>query len=681
MSSLTEVVFVDQSLSDADISDILSELSPGMELVRLNGSSPGLTQIDDYLQGRSDIDAIHIISHGAEGELQIGSTTIDQSTLVDQAAVLSDIGSHLSANADILLYGCDIAAGSVGQAFINTLAQETGAVVAASTNLSGPASLGGDSVLEASTGPIDVPTLDLSGLSQVLTTPVGSGLMRNKYVQFGFSSIGTLGEGRYAAPGIQYDPNGGHNFLSTADYLLPGSPWEEFTVTANGSSSTNNNASYPTPGMTATEDFSGLIAGSGSTAGDTWGTVKYVTYKGNLKITQTYTLASDDAQVISMQVTLENTGGTSITGVQYSRAIDPDVDSNGLPGATSSTNNVRGASSIAATDIVLGTGPVSGRVIGFYTNSTITHNTGVTYWTTNPQDYLSGTNVGNGDNTIGIGFNIGTMVAGEVVSFSYAYVFAASTTALAASVAEVPSAAPSPVLTAYSVPVRTTNEDTQVQIAFSDLNLSNATEASPGSIVAFVVKAVSSGTLRIGSDSSHTTAWAAGTNDTISSSLNAYWTPALNANNDGTSNTGSGTGVNAFTVEAKDNSGATTATPVQVQVSVTPVNDPPVLLASMTMASINEDPTVNHGNTVAAMFTPLFSDVDSGDTLGGIVITGNTANASTQGQWQYSLDGGANWFDVGTGVSEISGLALQSSARLRFEPVANYNSTVTATPP
>ena len=204
-----------------------------------------------------------------------------------------------------------------------------------------------------------------------------------------------------------------------------------------------------------------------------------------------------------MQVTIANTSANTINDVKYARGIDPDVDSNGLPGSTSSTNNVKGGGGIGAGDIVLATGPVSGRVIGLYTDSSFTHNTGVTGWTTDPSTYLSGTNVGNGDQTIGVGFDLGNFVAGQSKTFSFAYVFAANAAAQAASVSEVPKSNPAPELTTFAQPVDTTSEDTAVTITYaeliakgneSDLNADN----TAGTVTGFVVKQVNSGSLTIG---------------------------------------------------------------------------------------------------------------------------------------------------------------------------------------
>ena len=115
-----------------------------------------------------------------------------------------------------------------------------------------------------------------------------------------------------------------------------------------------------------------------------------------------------------------------------------------------------------------------------------------------------------------------------------------------------------PTLTSFGTSVKTTNEDTAVAISFAEL-ISAGNEADvDGTISSFVVKAVSTGSLTING-----TAWNATTNNTIDATKSAVWTPAVNAN---------GT-LNAFTVVAKDDSGAESATAVQATVAVTPVND------------------------------------------------------------------------------------------------------------
>src|SRR6266511_4883597 len=90
-----------------------------------------------------------IVSHGSEGSITLGSTILDQGNVASYADALAQIGAALAPDGDIMLYGCDVAGGTTGQQFIDALARLTGADVAASTDLTGAAALGGDWTLEA----------------------------------------------------------------------------------------------------------------------------------------------------------------------------------------------------------------------------------------------------------------------------------------------------------------------------------------------------------------------------------------------------------------------------------------------------------------------------------------------------------------------------------------------------
>ena len=89
-----------------------------------------MAQIAAMLEGRSDIDALHIISHGSQGTLCLGATVLNSYNLASYAADLASIGSALTETGDVLLYGCNVAQGEVGWLFIQALAMATGADVA-----------------------------------------------------------------------------------------------------------------------------------------------------------------------------------------------------------------------------------------------------------------------------------------------------------------------------------------------------------------------------------------------------------------------------------------------------------------------------------------------------------------------------------------------------------------------
>ena len=165
-----------------------------------------------------------------------------------------------------------------------------------------------------------------------------------------------------------------------------------------------------------------------------------------------------------------------------------------------------------------------------------------------------------------------------------------------------------PTLTAFSTVVASGNEDSQITVTFADLQSQGNEADVDGSVDSFVIKAVSSGTLRIGASALTATVWNAATNNTVDAGRNAYWTPDANAN---------GT-LNAFTVVAKDSGGAESATPIQAAVAVTPVNDAPTLTTfSSAVASGNED---SHITVTFANLQAQGNEADVDGTVDSFVI-------------------------------------------------------------
>ena len=137
---------------------LIANLDPGFEVVLLDETCDGLEQIADWTDGHSGIDALHVISHGAVGGLLLGGSVINLDNLGEHAQTLARIGTALTETADILLYGCDVAKGEVGQAFVTRLAALTSADVAASNDLTGSAQLGGNGILEVHVGDVTAAT-------------------------------------------------------------------------------------------------------------------------------------------------------------------------------------------------------------------------------------------------------------------------------------------------------------------------------------------------------------------------------------------------------------------------------------------------------------------------------------------------------------------------------------------
>ena len=107
------------------------------------------------MQQYDNLDAIHIVSHGDVGELSLGSTKLNQNTLNSYANGLITWRDSITDNGDILLYGCNVAEGAVGEEFVEDLSQYTAADVLASVDLTGSEDFGGDWDLEFATGNIE----------------------------------------------------------------------------------------------------------------------------------------------------------------------------------------------------------------------------------------------------------------------------------------------------------------------------------------------------------------------------------------------------------------------------------------------------------------------------------------------------------------------------------------------
>lgn len=152
--SRTEVVFVDPTVPN--YRELLSGMDPNVEIIMLDGGRDGIEQMAGALSGRTGIDAIHLISHGSSGELQLGTGTLNAESMSGHyAGELATIQQALSEQADILVYGCDFAKGDAGQTAADRMAELTGADVKASVDLTGHDTLGGDWDLEYQTGRIE----------------------------------------------------------------------------------------------------------------------------------------------------------------------------------------------------------------------------------------------------------------------------------------------------------------------------------------------------------------------------------------------------------------------------------------------------------------------------------------------------------------------------------------------
>ena len=151
---MSAILFVDPTVPDYE--SLLQGLDANIKLNILDANQDGISQITKAL-GSGVFDTVYLVSHGTPGEVKLGTSQLNADTIPTYSSLLAQWSNHLTPGADILLYGCNVAAGEVGRNFVRELHQATGADIAASDDATGSVVLGGNWNLEYATGEITAP--------------------------------------------------------------------------------------------------------------------------------------------------------------------------------------------------------------------------------------------------------------------------------------------------------------------------------------------------------------------------------------------------------------------------------------------------------------------------------------------------------------------------------------------
>jgi Domain of unknown function (DUF4347)/Cadherin-like/Right handed beta helix region len=159
---VTELVVIDSRINEPAklLADIASQQLAGraIELLEVTEGEDAVAAVNGTLRELQrqgiEVSAIHIVSHGRDGEFNFGKVTINSDFLKSNAADFANWSTALTDDADILVYGCNFAQSSKGQAFSRDLAALTGADIAGNLQETGSTLLGGDWTLEFNTGAI-----------------------------------------------------------------------------------------------------------------------------------------------------------------------------------------------------------------------------------------------------------------------------------------------------------------------------------------------------------------------------------------------------------------------------------------------------------------------------------------------------------------------------------------------
>ena len=134
-----QLVVIDGRIDDFEslINDIVSKDGTPYDVLVLDSAADGIAQISAYLENELEYQAIHLVAHGRDASLQLGSTNLAASNLVQYEDQLTGWAAGLTADGDILIYGCNVAQSADGRWLVDQIGQFTGADIAASDDLTG----------------------------------------------------------------------------------------------------------------------------------------------------------------------------------------------------------------------------------------------------------------------------------------------------------------------------------------------------------------------------------------------------------------------------------------------------------------------------------------------------------------------------------------------------------------
>ena len=139
-------LFIDSKVENYN--HLISQVDPQTKIVVLQPDQNGIEQISQSLGEDHNVDTVHIVSHGAKGTLYLGNSILKNDNIHLYIKSIQQWGKCLSADGEILIYGCEVASGKDGREFVRQLHQLTGANIAASETLTGNVSRGGNWNLE-----------------------------------------------------------------------------------------------------------------------------------------------------------------------------------------------------------------------------------------------------------------------------------------------------------------------------------------------------------------------------------------------------------------------------------------------------------------------------------------------------------------------------------------------------
>src|SRR4028119_1601343 len=180
------IVFIDAAV--ADYQTLLDQVKLGVEAIVIDSHRDGVEQISEVLANRTNIDSIHLVSHGEPGSLQLGKTRLSVDNLETYSQQLQQWRRALTLDADILIYGCNVAAASRAcqkvRLGINSLSQSESRLKPTKNNFikqSSKEDFGCETRVETNGG-LDEPAVDGVHFLHRIASLTGANIAASKYL-------------------------------------------------------------------------------------------------------------------------------------------------------------------------------------------------------------------------------------------------------------------------------------------------------------------------------------------------------------------------------------------------------------------------------------------------------------------------------------------------------------------
>ena len=135
VAAATDLVIIDNGIDNA--AALMSAVPSNAEIVLIDSSQSGIKQITQAIGSHQNLRSVHLLCHATDGALIVGNESISNENLGEHRDSIAQWQQSMTADGDLLIYGCDLASGTEGIRFLNQLASIAGVDVAASNDRTG----------------------------------------------------------------------------------------------------------------------------------------------------------------------------------------------------------------------------------------------------------------------------------------------------------------------------------------------------------------------------------------------------------------------------------------------------------------------------------------------------------------------------------------------------------------